>query len=110
VVDHADWELPKRIPLTGIEVESIAGWHVEADTITGLASRTLTVTFNTAFTSAPTGWVKVYRMTEMPDGGYREQDVLWGYATSTKVTTTGFSIIINEDESLTGVIVEYDFK
>jgi len=107
LVDYVSWDRPKRYNGALSGGGSI---HTESGILTGLSSRSVTVEFDSAFSETPVGWVKVYRMTEMPDGGYREQDVLWGYATSTKVTTTGFSLTINEDESLTGVIVEYDFK
>lgn len=107
LVDHPSFTYPKRIRGA---VSSGGSVHIEKDVLSGLASKTVTVEFESEFSSTPIGWIKVYRMTEMPNGTYREQDVLWGHTTSTKVSTTGFVIQIDDSESLTGVIVEYEFK
>lgn len=111
-VDHASFPLPMRTSLASIlsgEAGVSGATHIEKDTLTNLSSRTLTVTFDTAFTDTPVGWIKVYRMEATGEGGYREYEVLWDYATAVKVTTTGFSILINSSESLTNIVVEYQF-
>jgi hypothetical protein len=107
MVDHESFTEPLRV--RGL-FSGAGGTHIEKDTLTGLSSRTVTVEFDTVFSSIPVGWVKVYRMTEMPDGTYRDEDVLWGYTTSTKVSTNGFVLKISDDESLTGVVVEYKYE
>ena len=107
MVDHPSFTVPLRV--RGL-FSGAAGTHIEKDILTGLSSRTVMVEFDTVFSAIPVGWVKVYRMTEMPDGTYRESDVLWGFTTSAKVSTSGFVIKISDDESLTGVVVEYRYE
>jgi hypothetical protein len=85
--------------------------HVEKDIITGLSGRTVHVLFSQEFDDTPVGWVNVYRMQRTPDGSYRETGVLWGYLSATKVSTTGFSVLISSEETtLTGIVIEYEFK
>ena len=107
-VDHPDFTDTQNFPLSSVGLSS-GGTHIERGRLTELSSRSVSVTFDTAFSNAPIGKVWVYRMAEMPDGNYREQDVLWGFTSSTKVSTTGFSIAIDSSESLTNVVVEYYF-
>lgn len=105
-VDHASFERAK-----GLSQQSFAALilHQEYDRITGLTSRNLSVSFDTSFTSIPSGEVRVYRMHEYPIG-WQRKDVLWAYADANQPTMVGFSIVIADTEDLTGVIVEYDFK
>jgi len=84
--------------------------HVEKARETGLASRSIAVTFGAAFTGVPvTVALRVYRITAVVSGKYRFQDVSWYHATATPVTATGFELEIETSESLTGIILEYHF-
>jgi hypothetical protein len=110
VIDHADWELPKRLPLTGFTLEVLDA-HVEIDTLTNLSSRNVNVTFNTPFSGQPAGREpEVYRLWQTPNGTYRRQDVLWGFTDANQPTANGFSLIIDPSESLVGVIIQYEYK
>lgn len=85
--------------------------HTEADILESLVSRTVSVTFDTAFSSRPLiRTFRVYRVAETYTGSgvYRMKDVLYSHAASW-LTTTGFDIDIDTDESLTGVIIEFEF-
>ena len=76
MVDHPSWALPKRaisLPVGGSPI------HIESDRMTGLSSREITVTFDSAFSSMPIGDVKVYRMKQVSAGMWRKEDVLWGF-------------------------------
>lgn len=82
--------------------------NVQAGRLTGLASRTVTVTFRQAFDEIPVGLPRAYRM--VADGGvYLMQDVLFSYPTESWLTETGFTITIDTAEELTGIIILYDF-
>jgi len=110
VLDHPDWEMAKRMPLTDLAVEA-SGIHMEVGKLTNLSSRTVIVTFNTAFSVSPIGSEpQVYRLTQMSDGTYRKQEVLWGFIDANQPTATGFTLKINELENLTGIIIEYEYK
>lgn len=88
----------------------LASTHIESDRVTGLADRSVAITFGTAFTSVPvTVVLKVYRIGITSPGKYRFNEVLWYHATATPVTTTGFELVIEAAESLTGIILEYYF-
>lgn len=83
----------------------------EVDKLTGLASRSVSVTFGTAFTSVPLiATFRVYRMSEISSGKWRMQDVLYYHTSENWLTTTGFSLEIDTSESLTGVVIEYIFR
>jgi len=99
------WPEPKKIPFSSL---LLASGHIEAGRISGLSSRTVTVTFDEAFSSVPYGREPdVYRIAKQPDGTYRRQQVVWGFTDASQPTTTGFELKIHDDESLTGVIIEY---
>ena len=106
-VDSAEFAaLPKK---QSIE-DYLSTTHVEKSRETGLASRSIAVTFGAAFTGVPiTNTLRVYRITAVVTGKYRFQDVLWYHATATPVTATGFELEIETSESLTGIILEYEF-
>lgn len=114
LVDHSSFTRPKRQPASNFG-ESGSVIHIEKDTLTGLSSASVSITFATAFSVTPIGDVKCYRMVEMPDGTYRKQDVLWGFTTSAMPLLTGFSLTISSTEispteGLTGIIVQYIYQ
>lgn len=88
--------------------ETSALWHFEADTFTP-ANRTVVVNFDTAFTDLPAGVgnLKVYRLRAKGANSVMH-NVLFTVA-SNWLTTTGFTLQIDELESLTGVKVDYCF-
>ncbi len=99
------WSEPKKIPFSSL---LLASGHVEAGRISGLSSRTVSLTFDESFSSQPYGYEpNVYRIAEQPDGTYRRKDVLWGWTDASQPSTTGFELEIHSSESLTGVIIEY---
>ena len=108
-VDNSAWPRPKRLPLSLLDTTGSTGTgvNIERDILSGLSSRNVVVEFGTAFSSIPVGRVWVYRMDEMPDGTYRESDVLWGFDNANQPTLSGFALTINAAESLTGIFVKY---
>jgi hypothetical protein len=86
--------------------------HIEKGRLTGLSSKSVSVTFDTAFSSTPVGIgnIKVYRMFEVVTGKWIAQDVQFYFGSATPVITTGFSLTIETAESLTGAILEYEFR
>src|SRR5680860_147857 len=106
LVDHSSFARPKRQPSSNFG-EAGSSINIQKDTLTGLASASVTVTFSTAFSVTPVGYVECYRMAVTPDGTYRKQNVLWGFTTAAMPLLTGFSLTINAAESLTGIIVKY---
>lgn len=99
------WPEPKKIAFSSLLLTS---GHIEAGRISGLGSRTVSLTFDSAFSSQPYGREPdVYRMVEQADGTYRRYSVRWGFSDMNQPTTTGFSLEIHADEDLTGVIIEY---
>ena len=111
-VDNSAWPRPKRLPLSLLDTTGSTGTgaHIEKDILSGLSSRNVAVTFDTAFSSIPVGDVRCYRMDLMPDGTYRKGDVLWGFDNANQPTLSGFALTINASESLTGVLVEYIYQ
>lgn len=74
--------------------------------ISNLTSNTVTVTWDMAFSERPIGFHRVYR--EVIEGSNkRMEDVILD---SESVTTNNMVLTINSDESLTGVIVEYNYE
>lgn len=107
VVDMVAFEL------TGYGVADIR-IHIEERRMTNLSSYTVDVTFTEAFTTLPTGIanLRVYRIAEVTPGVTRAKDVRYRNIENSDgsiVSLTGFSIEIDSNESLTGVIVEYLF-
>ncbi len=101
IVDHPTWSRSKKMVLTG--GASQLSTHQENSRITNPPSSTITVTFGTAFAARPVGFHKVYRITtEGSDERY--YDVLIKHE---QVTNTGIIIVIDDSESLNGVIVEW---
>lgn len=90
---------------------SSGSYHPEFNRMTGLPSRTVSVTFGTPFVSVPTGIgnLKVYRWAQAVTGKWMPKDVQYYFPSSGSLTNTGFTIEIEASEPLTGVIVEYLF-
>jgi hypothetical protein len=98
---------PFKVPLEDILVDN----HPENGRLSGLGSANVTVVFDTAYTSIPIGREpEVYRMEQMPSGVWRRQQVGWGFDDANQPSLTGFALTISASESLTGVIVEWDYK
>jgi len=106
VVDHSTFAKPKSF--SQMAMSSLLG-HIEKDRLTNLSSASVSVVFGSAFSSVPTGEVRVYRMDPM-DGGYIRQMVNWVFDDINQPSTTGFNLTINSSESLTGVVLEYNFQ
>lgn len=76
-----------------------------------LLSRNVSESFPSAFASKPVATkFEVYRFQAIGGGEYIKQPVLHTYTGANWVTTTGFAITIDASESLTGVIIDYEFK
>ncbi|MGV8094518.1 MAG: hypothetical protein AB2L24_21905 [Mangrovibacterium sp.] len=86
--------------------------HIERNTLTGLESREVLVTFKKPFSLPPMKThFRVYKWKDLTGKGYwRMQDVEWHYPNANAITSIGFSIVIENREDLLGVIVEYEFK
>jgi hypothetical protein len=88
--------------------------HVERGDITGLTSRTFARTFNTAFDAEPYGKVEAYYMLEIETGKWVKQEVQFYYPSADWLTTTGFTIVIDDDyvtdEILPTIIIKYKFE
>jgi len=108
LIDNSGFSRPKRIAASGIGSAG-SGSHIERGILTDLTSRSVTVEFDAAFTSQPAGNVWAYRMEEVVSGMWRRKDVLFGFSNANQPTSTGFSLTIDDDESLTDVVVEYIF-
>jgi len=109
MVDHETFDRPKRQPASNFG-ESGDTINRQKDILSGLTDRNITVVFSTAFTSMPvTVQLKAYRYKQI-GSEYIEVPVLFKYPSTGWKTMTGFSIIIDPDESLTGVYVEYYFE
>ena len=109
VVDHPNWTRSKRVYASNGVGASI---HTEGDLYTPI-SRAVSITFGTAFTTTPkTIMLRVYRMKETVTGNghWKEWDVRYWHESSNWKSTTGFSLTIDPDEDLTGIIIEYEFK
>lgn len=87
--------------------------HFEAGKITDLTDRAVTIYFASEFAFSPILVnLKVFRMVEnIPTAGkWIKQDVLHYFDDDEDwYVKTGFSLFIDDSESLTGVIIEYCF-
>lgn len=99
---------PKKYSVESLFIQN----HEEKKRITGLVSRSVSITFDTAFVSVPiTETFNVFRYyDELGDGKYTKKQVGHYLSGSNWLTASGFAITIDLDESLTGVIIEYVFK
>jgi hypothetical protein len=86
--------------------------HVEKDTLTDLQSKEVTISFLKEFKVKPMlTHLRVYRWSDIVGTGYwKMQDVEWHYTSSQPVSTTGFSLVIDDSEDLEGVIIDYKFE
>jgi hypothetical protein len=110
VVDFSGWSRPKRYALESIGVASGGGGtsQIETGRLTGLSSNFVEESFGSSFSDIPIGRknLHVYRIQDL--GGGKTIDLtipIYGLT----VTTDGFSFYIDDDESLTGIIVEFLF-
>lgn len=109
VVDHSSFSKPKRIKQTSFGGSS-SGLSGERGILTGLASRAITITFDTPFTSLPLPVIlRAYRWQNPSTGVYYMENVMFSYPSESWYSVSGFSINIDSGEILTGVIVEYLF-
>lgn len=86
--------------------------HREMARFRAETSYTITVTFIQPFQSAPIGInnLKVYRFVPKRTGGYAMQNVNTYFDSEEDwLTTTGFTIKIDEEETLPGIWIEYNF-
>lgn len=98
---------PKRFALSNL----ISDTHVEKGRLSGLSSRSVSVTFDSAFSGTPIAVTfEVYRYSDIGGGKYvKQRNVAYYLSGASWVTTTGFAIEIDTSESLTGLFVEYYF-
>ena len=111
MIDNAAWDEPKYVPADTVG-GSGTGLTIAKDTLTGLLSSTVTESFGLTFSSTPIAVAfKVYRYYEVESGSgeYVRKDVTYSVSGSGWYTTTGFTIEIDSDESLTGVYIDYLF-
>lgn len=100
-VDYTGWTEAKKITLD----DFLGSMHVEAGRLSGLGSRSVAVTFGTAFTGTVIDRVKVYRYFDPSPGETVREEVRF-YDLS--VTLTGFTLEIDPDEPLSGIIIDYN--
>lgn len=87
-----------------------ASKHFEIGTLQNLTSANVVVYFTEVFTLRPTLLqLKVYRMVQIETNKWVIQDVATDHSTETFYDGTGFSLVIEASESLTGIIIEYAF-
>lgn len=98
-VDYSGWTESKKMSLD----DFLSSIHIEAGRLSSLGSRSVSITFGTAFTTTVIDTVKAYREV-VYDGKTIRQDVLF-YDLS--VSLSGFSLEIDSSESLTGIIIDY---
>ena len=72
-------------------------------------TRDVAISFNTSFLAEPTGYIKVYRMTNEPDGWMKQDVICFFDSESDWLNEYGFTINIADYEALDGVIIEYFF-
>jgi hypothetical protein len=104
VVDHPSFTRPKKY-----SQENFTGaiQNIQKGRITGLQAFNVSQSFSTPFNSAPVGFINVYRSKVISGTKTIREDVLFYDLTE---TPTGFSLVIDSEESLTGVIVEYLYQ
>lgn len=84
--------------------------HIESARLTDLPVKNVVVYFEKQFLIIPTGFIRVYRMREIVTGKWKQQDVLYYHAAEEFKNEFGFGLVIDDKESLTGIIIEYLFK
>jgi hypothetical protein len=99
-VDYNGWTEAKKMPLDGF----LGTLHIEAGKLTSLGDRSVSVVFDTAFTGTIIDRVVVYREVEIIAGETVRKEVnLHDLA----VTLSGFTLEIDDGESLTGIVIDY---
>ena len=84
--------------------------HFEIATLNNLDSKNVEITFTEEFDYTPTIIeFKVYRMFEFATDKWIEKDVLKYHDSENWYDKSGFSLVIDSSESLTGVIIRYGF-
>ena len=112
-VQHPSWAKPKKLPITGAQTSEedpeITTVTRSYGRLTGLSSRNVSVTFtNPLMSSNIIERVDVYRYSEF-DGKLTRQDVLHYFNSATWFNQLGFSLVIDDDEDLSGIIISYEF-
>lgn len=100
-VDHPDWSEPKSITLD--LPATLSTLHFEKSRLSSLSSRSVSVEFISAFTSIPIGFVNAYRLDTIGTKSVQTTVVIYDLS----VTTVGFTLSIDDNEELTGIIIEY---
>jgi hypothetical protein len=98
-VDYNGWTEAKKQSLDNI----FGTVHLEAGKLSSLGSRSVSVVFGTAFTGTVVETVNAYRELTYPVGVVREDVMINDLA----ITLSGFTLDIDVNESLTGVIIDY---
>jgi hypothetical protein len=99
-VDYSGWTVSKKMALD----DFLSNIHFEAGRLSNISSWSVSITFGTAFSSF-SGGVSVYR--DKIDGTDTiRENVL---KKNLLETLTGFSFEIDPSESLTGVVVNYNY-
>jgi len=104
LVDHPSFDRSKRYTLS--QFVSLAQ-NVQAGRQSNLLTRSVVVTFSVPFSAGVVGWVKVYRSTTIPGVGIVRETV---NSHDLVESITGITLTIDDNESLTGVIVEYSYN
>ena len=86
--------------------------HTEKGTLTNLEEKEITILFSKEYTSIPMPThLKVYRWADILGNGYwKMQDVEWHFTSSSPISTTGCSLVIDDSEDIDGVIIDYKFE
>ena len=107
-VRHPDMQETMKLPINTVPSEGSESTR-KIGKIIDLASRNVRVDFSpTLLTDTIIGEVKAYRY-ELYGARYIKQDVAFMYPSTNWVNRTGFDIVIDNDEPLPGIIIEYDF-
>lgn len=99
-VDYTGWAESKKITFDDL----LSSIHIEAGRLSSLASRSISVTFGTAFSSTVIDTINVYKESTPISGKTIREEVRYY---NLNVTLTGFTLEIDSNEDLTGVIVDY---
>lgn len=93
------WAEPKKVTFAQL----IGITHMEAGQLSSLSSRSVTVTFDSPFTLPVIPYINPYRVSVI--GGKSIREVVRIY--DLLITINGFTLTIDTNESLTGVIIDY---
>lgn len=106
--DTSDQEKVKKI--VNIKFSTV-GKISEVGRIENLQDKNIRVNFKSGFTEIPVGdEPRVYRTTNSIDPSkYRRENVMFYFTKPNWLDHTGFDLVIEEFESLNGIVIEYDF-